>query len=1007
MNKLLLFLLWPVVAFGATTLRYVDPDYTGGSNDGTSAHPWTSAAAISWSSINSTLASGPVTIYFSALKANGVTQQSQSADIHVQRTDGSINLLVVDGYSFYNNNTTTPSWQANPNSINTAYTNSQVFNIGGHQLGWGRADAQSASVVTVGGTNFQCIHSHISGASTQPPVGAQSSNFWSYLFWPSGPANGVYSTASPSAWSSGVAYVAPSRQDNVQLTGFEANGGFGGYLGDNLIVDHVYFHDYAGGQPGQTILYTSDSSARYPIAAPCTNILLHDFRINNTSGEGTYVGAVNPDASAPFQVAQSNQMNGLTITNFWIDNTGALGGQGDGIDEKNGILNVTIMNGDINHGFNRMGGIIVGQTQTPSVSQNQIIDSVKIQNTSPSGPGGSSEGEAIYMNSSTITGGVKGYNGVTIRNCALNNNYVGIYNVNGGGPIDNITVENCSVRNTTNSPGITISPSTTGAFSNNVCWKNNGNGTQASVSAKTKSGFNAYSTAGGPGAVTTAVVDSDFTSPTTGDLSLANASVREVNAGVTISAFAYDIIGTSRPQGSAWDIGAFEFIIGGGTAPTISTQPQGQNIAVSQTISLTVAANGTTPLNFQWLQGSVVVQNGSSSTYSRPNAQTTDSGTYTCIITNLFGTVTSSGAVVNVTNAAVPVIGVNPGSLNFGLVVTNSVTPLSFTVANVGSGTLNGTVTASAPYSILSGGTLALAANATQIVTVNYTPTLPEQDNGNVTVSITAGASTNVAVTGIAYTLQNYANIQMSGSTPLQNFNPLVTGGTCIMQNIQTLTPGLGGIAYAGFTLPNGVTNISMTAQVEATNGAANSLYIAIDQFPIDPNMIWDVTNIIATPGLATQPVSWRGNGTFALPQFPTNNWNLAVGNHYVVICGREAFTRLQSLSVVNQSQAYVVPPIITVQPASQTVLAGSQVEFDVGASGTAPLSYQWNFNGSAIPGANLTSYVIASTLPTNTGQYSCLVTNIGGSATSFAATLNVTNAVPNNVKLHIHGKKP
>src|SRR5258708_1234909 len=45
---------------------------------------------------------------------------------------------------------------------------------------------------------------------------------------------------------------------------------------------------------------------------------------------------------------------------------------------------------------------------------------------------------------------------------------------------------------------------------------------------------------------------------------------------------------------------------------------------------------------------------------------------------------------------------------------------------------------------------------------------------------------------------------------------------------------------------------------------------------------------------------------------------------------------------------AAAVAPSITTQPASQTVTAGQTAAFTVAATGTTPLSYQWNKNGTA-----------------------------------------------------------
>ena len=84
------------------------------------------------------------------------------------------------------------------------------------------------------------------------------------------------------------------------------------------------------------------------------------------------------------------------------------------------------------------------------------------------------------------------------------------------------------------------------------------------------------------------------------------------------------------------------------------------------------------------------------------------------------------------------------------------------------------------------------------------------------------------------------------------------------------------------------------------------------------------------------------------------------------------------------------VPPSITTQPSSQTVTAGQTATFAVTASGTAPLSYQWQKNGTPV-GGNSASY---TTPPTTTGdngaQFTVVVSNSAGTTTSNAAMLTV-----------------
>ena len=83
-------------------------------------------------------------------------------------------------------------------------------------------------------------------------------------------------------------------------------------------------------------------------------------------------------------------------------------------------------------------------------------------------------------------------------------------------------------------------------------------------------------------------------------------------------------------------------------------------------------------------------------------------------------------------------------------------------------------------------------------------------------------------------------------------------------------------------------------------------------------------------------------------------------------------------------------PPRITTQPASQTLLAGANVIFTVGASGATPLSYQWRFNGGNISGATTSSYTKNNVQAANAGSYTVVVTNAYGSANSANAVLTV-----------------
>jgi uncharacterized repeat protein (TIGR03803 family) len=101
-------------------------------------------------------------------------------------------------------------------------------------------------------------------------------------------------------------------------------------------------------------------------------------------------------------------------------------------------------------------------------------------------------------------------------------------------------------------------------------------------------------------------------------------------------------------------------------------------------------------------------------------------------------------------------------------------------------------------------------------------------------------------------------------------------------------------------------------------------------------------------------------------------------------------------------------PPIITNQPMSQIVPAGSIVTFDVGVVGSAPLAYQWASNNVVLPGAtNATLTVTNVSLADSGSAYSVLVTNTyfnvqlqiftNGSVVSSSAVLTVVPVLVTN----------
>jgi outer membrane protein assembly factor BamB len=85
-----------------------------------------------------------------------------------------------------------------------------------------------------------------------------------------------------------------------------------------------------------------------------------------------------------------------------------------------------------------------------------------------------------------------------------------------------------------------------------------------------------------------------------------------------------------------------------------------------------------------------------------------------------------------------------------------------------------------------------------------------------------------------------------------------------------------------------------------------------------------------------------------------------------------------------------VLPPQITQQPAASIAAVGANASFSVTATSSVPMTYQWRFNGTNLPGATATNLVINNIQPPNAGNYSVLVANQAGTVPSAVATLTV-----------------
>ena len=149
----------------------------------------------------------------------------------------------------------------------------------------------------------------------------------------------------------------------------------------------------------------------------------------------------------------------------------------------------------------------------------------------------------------------------------------------------------------------------------------------------------------------------------------------------------------------------------------------------------------------------------------------------------------------------------------------------------------------------------------------------------------------------------------------------------------------------------------------------------------------------VTAAGTGPLHYQWRFNGV-DLPGQESTSLNLpniqpaGAGNYTVVITNRAgAITSAVAVLTV------IIPPSITGDPTSLTVLETALATFTVSATGTEPLSYQWQKDGLNLPGANGTSFTLPATQASDEGGYSVIVTNLGGLAFSAVAQLQVSVA--------------
>ncbi|MEI6078540.1 MAG: LamG-like jellyroll fold domain-containing protein, partial [Verrucomicrobiota bacterium] len=413
--------------------------------------------------------------------------------------------------------------------------------------------------------------------------------------------------------------------------------------------------------------------------------------------------------------------------------------------------------------------------------------------------------------------------------------------------------------------------------------------------------------------------------------------------------------------------------------PTITTLPVGAARYVGYPFSFTVAASGSAPLTYYWKRGSLLVQAGSSATYSNL-ASPALAGSYSVIVSNAAG-ITVTSAPVTLAVSPVPggyggtVLGSGPiaywrlnetsGSVAHDLIGGNDGNYYNATLAQLG-------------YSVIDSDTAVNFSGVNSYVgdisgtAINFT--------GHTNFTLEAWVNAPATVTDNATIIAK--GIGNVGATRTEQFALDVSGGV-----FRFFTTGNGNVLVQALANvgPDGAWHHVVGVYDDTGSG---KLYIYVD------GVLAGQGNVRAA-GIRsfTTPVSIGSKRLGA-----NANYNGTFGGAIDEVA-IYAFA-LNAATVQAHFQAAYgtnLAPIVTIQPTPQTNYVGLPVSFSVAAVGSQPLTYyQWKRNSQDIAGANGKSFSIPQVSYADAGNYTVVISNNVGGAVSTAVPL-VVLAPPTN----------
>jgi hypothetical protein len=437
--------------------------------------------------------------------------------------------------------------------------------------------------------------------------------------------------------------------------------------------------------------------------------------------------------------------------------------------------------------------------------------------------------------------------------------------------------------------------------------------------------------------------------------------------------------------------------------PIITYHPTSITVYPGNSLSLSVNAQGTGNLTYQWKKDGVIIPNGTSNyLFVSSSATASDGGSYTVTVSNTEGTTTSQPAVITVLAAVLPSISRQPSSvsivpeesINLSVEATGYPTPTY--QWKKGSDDIPGAVYStywkspavssdSGDYSVVVTNSVGSVTSQTAAVSVGTT-------SAPVILGHPASAS---LLLGQSFSLDLYHAWQ--GTTVQWYRNGVaIPNATSSSYSIYSAQPVHAGTYKAVVTNNAGQSSTSFEGVITVDLSASRPVIVYTSGSQVVRGGGTGVASISVSPGLTDYTIVWKKDGIVVPNATSTylnmDNFSSALNGTYTAEVTAGSSTHTSQPVILSLQDSGVIPRIVT-HPASLTRKAGEWASFGIVATGEQPLTYQWKKDGAVIPNATFESYNIQPTSIANAGGYTVVVTNAHGSTTSDVASLSIIAA--------------